>query len=208
MKKAKFLALALAGAITLMGAGYAAWTDTITITSEVDTAMLDVYFHETSSEKPHKIINEIDPLEVASISVGYGSDNGSAGPDTNDVATITVLNLYPGFSANCILTLTNQSEIPIRFDNVESLKSPSSVIPKGVTAELTRIEFIDKDGKMKPFSKDNNYKDIEKTMIPKGEDITFTYTFKGDYTGMDNDTSENKNVNITINPVFKQFNDN
>lgn len=44
MKKNKIIALALAAAITSMGAGYAAWQDSVTIQSQVKTGSLDVRF--------------------------------------------------------------------------------------------------------------------------------------------------------------------
>ena len=53
MKKSKIMAVALATAITVMGSGYAYWTQDLTITSTVDTGMLEVNF-----ENPANVLEE------------------------------------------------------------------------------------------------------------------------------------------------------
>ena len=49
MRKPKFLALALVVAIMLMGAGYAQWTDVLTIENTVTTGDMNVEFVDQSS---------------------------------------------------------------------------------------------------------------------------------------------------------------
>src|SRR5690554_3744451 len=44
MRKYKFIALALVLAVMLMGAGYAYWTETLTISNTVTTGDMDVVF--------------------------------------------------------------------------------------------------------------------------------------------------------------------
>ncbi|MCM1990232.1 hypothetical protein [Oceanirhabdus seepicola] len=90
MKKGKIIALALVGAITFMGAGYAAWQDSVTIESQVNTGSLDVRFCD-NDDLPDV---SIDPAN----SYVTLEDDGTVRDDANGVdklLTINAANFYP-----------------------------------------------------------------------------------------------------------------
>jgi len=63
MKKIGLLALALVLALGALGVGYAAWTDTVTITGTVNTGTLDIVIEEVSSTLVYKVVGE-EPDEM------------------------------------------------------------------------------------------------------------------------------------------------
>jgi len=83
MKKGKLIALTLALSLTIMGVGYAAWQDNVTIHSEVTTGNLDVQFAdlESFSNKDLPILGTPNKAEIIS--------NGDSYIDLNDVGTIS-----------------------------------------------------------------------------------------------------------------------
>ncbi|WP_352420628.1 SipW-dependent-type signal peptide-containing protein [Proteiniborus sp.] len=97
MKRTKFLALALAVAVMLMGAGYAAWNETLVITNKVSTGNVDV--------------------DMTSGSVNVTTDNLNNRTEEVEAleqqATITVTNLYPGAIAVATINVKNNSTIPV-----------------------------------------------------------------------------------------------
>ncbi len=104
MKKSKVLAAALIGAVVSMGAGYAAWNDTLNITSTVSTGTLDVDF-VTQSGAP--IFQDSNAL------AGKDGATGTVVADENS-ATITLQNLYPGAIATITLPIKNNGTIPAK----------------------------------------------------------------------------------------------
>lgn len=91
MKKNKIIAVALAGAIILMGAGYAAWQDNITIKTEVSTGNLDVQFCDFNDEYFNDAF--IDPANDPYVDFDPTTDvNVEPG---GKVLSINVADLYP-----------------------------------------------------------------------------------------------------------------
>ena len=81
MKKTKSLALVLVVAIMMMGAGYAYWTEDLTINTTVDTGILDVTFEEPAN---------IDDENV-------DQPNADVSPDGHTMS-VTFNDIYPGVS--------------------------------------------------------------------------------------------------------------
>jgi predicted ribosomally synthesized peptide with SipW-like signal peptide len=144
MKKTKVIALVLCAAIMLMGAGYAYWSDTLTINNTVSTGELNVVF---------------DNANGANVTRG-GDDQSGYIPGTNKgkwyyeayvkheglnggtITTITdggktvntvVTNMYPGAYAQYYGTIVNKGTIPAVFNN-------AAVSFKGLGATLTAQE--------------------------------------------------------------------
>lgn len=100
MKRTKFLALVLAVAVMLMGAGYAIWTDAITINNTVNTGHVNVTVQNGTIA--------FDELVTGSAVV----DTIDA---TNHTAAVTLNNLYPGAVNTITIPYTNNSTIPVKF---------------------------------------------------------------------------------------------
>jgi hypothetical protein len=99
MKKMGLIILVVVLAMGAIGAGYAAWQQTLTINGSVTAATFDVNFtNATASAAP----------------TGGTSTNVISAPGpTGKIATITVTNAYPGYTGTYTLTVTNGSTIPV-----------------------------------------------------------------------------------------------
>lgn len=195
MKKAKFLGLALAAAITLTGAGYAYWNDSVTINSTVRTGIVNTMFNKTAATENLAFQNANDP---AYGTVVYSADtNGNA----DRVATIDVHNLYPGATTTKTLTIHNTSTIPLKVASLNFVSSPktdnvqvnaSVAVGTGAARDLGNlINSIDYAGGV------SNY------LIPANTDITITFTITVPTTTQD---SENGTFTFSVSPQFTQFN--
>ena len=109
MKKSKVLAAALIGAVISMGAGYASWTDALSINNSVTTGNLDVDF--------------VTPGPVAFNADNAGFAKGEVKAAEND-ATITLTNLYPGATATVTLPVKNNGSIPVKNGNFDFTGQP------------------------------------------------------------------------------------
>lgn len=115
MKKTRIMAFALVIAVMLMGAGYALWTDTLTIKNTVNTGHLNVDFISGSGTVTFENNTDANGLAVASADpVDFTVD---------DQATITLKNLYPGAKATVTLKVKNNSTIPVKDGKFEFTKT-------------------------------------------------------------------------------------
>ena len=92
MKKTRFLVLALAVAIMLMGAGYAYWQETLSIENTITTGKLDFAFDNPQPVAP-------DQFMADSSCVVRSSDN--------NFVDITLAKMYPGAEATVTFDLKN-----------------------------------------------------------------------------------------------------
>jgi len=104
MKK-KFLALTMASAVMLMGAGYAYWTDQLTINNTVTTGNFDVNF--VDDQFYPKIFGQTGEAYLGK-SVVQNDENQT---------TVSVSNMYPGSYARYELKIRNDGSIPAVFNN-------------------------------------------------------------------------------------------
>lgn len=111
MKKTKVLAFALSAAIIVMGAGYAAWSETVTINNTVQTGDLKVEF----------IDNVKHPLAGSFNNKGSNPNfiNTSIVQDNGQLTTVKVGNMYPGSTAFFETRIENLGSIPANFDSVK-----------------------------------------------------------------------------------------
>lgn len=100
MKKSKIITSTLVVASLLMGAGYAAWNDTVTFNHSVTTGELNVEFVENSS-----YAYSWDDY----VSVSYSNDNTTA--------NFCAQNMYPGTNYFCNVLEKNEGTIPAVFDS-------------------------------------------------------------------------------------------
>lgn len=102
MRKPKFLALTLVIAIMLMGAGYAQWTDVLTIENTVSTGDMNVEFIlEGAASWDNDYMNaEIERS------------------DDNKTETVTITDMYPGSVAVYATALENKGTLPAKIEGV------------------------------------------------------------------------------------------
>ncbi len=105
MKKTRFLVLALAVAVMLMGAGYAWWSETVTITTDVTTGYLDV---DLAAVTPNTASSDYVGVTVTPVSSIEGNDNG-------EVCNIDVTNLYPGAFGSGIVAVKNTGTMKVKL---------------------------------------------------------------------------------------------
>ncbi|MGI1659194.1 MAG: SipW-dependent-type signal peptide-containing protein [Desulfitobacterium sp.] len=113
MKK-KLIALTLAASVMLTGAGYAYWTDQVTINNAVSTGEFNVSFVDQNTTRGGD--NGANPYWGAYVK-HEGRLNGPAtvvSPDKKTVTTM-VTNMYPGAYAQYYGTIANDGTIPAVF---------------------------------------------------------------------------------------------
>jgi len=110
MKKTKFILLALAAALVLMGAAYAAWTQSLTITSNINTGELFVKIEDKDNTVQvdkagdgHYVDAGINPDDVFKITKSSNSD----GDLTISTIAYELNNMYPGTKITSKLYFTN-----------------------------------------------------------------------------------------------------
>ena len=137
MKKVRFLALAMVVALGLMGAGYAYWTDTLTINNTVTTGEFNVQFSKITDSEITVDEDESSPAvfglerntpgydqpEYQSGETWYASEyvNGLSATLSNEnkQVDVTVGNLYPGSKGKIKTIVENTGTIPVVFDYAE-----------------------------------------------------------------------------------------
>lgn len=200
MKKTKFLALVLVASIMLMGAGYAYWTDTLTIENTVATGNLDVTFTDLNVLTYDNY--DIDPKELtddtymkADIHI-VNEENG----DENDMLKIAAPQLFPDCAVKVSSTIKNNSTIPINFYAID------------YTVDGETIDYLDISVKIG----DNVYQlsdlsssdtiDVDLPIdVNENPDVEVIIHLDKD---APNTTQNSGELVFTLIPKFKQFNDN
>jgi len=116
MKKTKFLALVLVVAIMMMGAGYAAWQETLTINHTVSTGNVDVDLAN----------GNIVVYSTEDATTPDGLTNRKAEVVGNEQeATVRLTNLYPGAKVVATIPVTNNSTIPVKYLSTGKVDVPT-----------------------------------------------------------------------------------
>ncbi|MBA7607286.1 hypothetical protein ES703_14445 [subsurface metagenome] len=146
MKKIGLLVMALVLAMGMLGVGYAAWTDTVTIDGTVNTGNVDlqvvgysstwvykvpgetndivVIYHDSSSEPtvPTGAV-EVRPNQTHPYAVAYAI----AEPGTNDdEVTITYVGLFPSIVFRADILLHYAGSIPVNISVADFILDPLS----------------------------------------------------------------------------------
>ena len=148
MKKAKYVIVALVVTLALIGAAYAAWTQTITITGTASTGSLYVGITGNSvtvsnnNEQTGTTAQFTNGTATAATNGGVNGDNltvnlsssGAGNNNFDDQMTITMTNLYPGYKAVIDCTVKNDGTVPLTLGN---WALSNGALPNGVTAAWT-----------------------------------------------------------------------
>lgn len=114
MKKSRFLVLALVVAVMMMGAGYAAWTETVTINNNVCTGELDVDLAAGTVAVFSDTAGTAEPAGITRTAEAVLDTTDTE----NNTATVTVNNLYPGAHVDITVPISNVGTIPAKIDNI------------------------------------------------------------------------------------------
>lgn len=104
MKRMRIIAIVLSAALVLSGAGYAAWTDNLTINGTVQTGKIDVNFKEGTVS-----------WNDNNNGVAYG--NVTVGSDKN-TAAITLNNLYQVLLQQLQLKSKTKARFQLKMGNL------------------------------------------------------------------------------------------
>lgn len=199
MKKTKLIALTMVVAIMMIGAGYAAWTDTLDINTTVNTGRLDLHFVD---EETFVLDREVTGQ------VSYEQDENDVDDNNWDIANVTLSNLYPGAKATVTLKIQNNSTIPVKMNKIIDTRS-ANWGANGVNFNQigASLRFYDSNGVPGVFDNTTTYANpwepahLANTELPVGGYATLSFTF----TASD---SIDEDATFTFNPqaTFKQFN--
>lgn len=210
MKKVRFIVLTLVVAMMLMGAGYAAWTDKLTIEEIiVETGVLDVDFVPMGDDdvlvQASMYVNAIaDIVDFKGYEPEFQLDeiDGS----NKDKVAIAITNLYPGAEVTATMKIKNLGTIPVKLDKLILEKQPGS--------DPVLLQYIDVTGAAlgKSFSFTNQggiftaaQLGLDSYEIAAGAEETIVVKFNMN-TAAPNESTEDKAVKYVAHPFFKQFN--
>lgn len=103
MKKTRFLVLALAVAVMLMGAGYAWWTETVVIHTEVSTGELNVAIDSATASADRDVLVGDPVIGVDA----FGQDQVKLKFDK----------MYPGAKGNAVIKIKNTGTVQVKVDS-------------------------------------------------------------------------------------------
>jgi len=124
MKKMVLVCLALVLALGGLGVGYAAWTDTVTISGPVQTGSVNLSFGNVAPIEPpgvteYHIVNsdlvegEYEGKNVGETTAYYTDEEWHGAKKGYETLVITVDNAYPGYIVGITFRLHNIGTVPI-----------------------------------------------------------------------------------------------
>jgi hypothetical protein len=134
MKKLGFIILALVVAIGAMGAGYAWWTQSITVNADVDNGYVQASF-------THDQLTPIFADLGDTGGVAWYTETISGAVTPGDTLTVNISNAYPGMTAEIPITIRNTGTVPI--GGIKGVANPSDFyLPTDSTAILTCSQLV------------------------------------------------------------------
>lgn len=227
MKK-KILVIALAIAVMLMGAGYAYWTDQISVDSVVGTGEFDVNIVKVSDgggdRNPGKATTNWEKYMKVDTDFVQGTPTKSL--------NATISNLYPGSVAHLSFDIENNGSLPAVLDsiNVDYAAITGSAIVDEIYYRVdykvvqdgvqvgTPKHYIDGVGLATFESKLNTLLSgitlepgqmliIGDPVDENGQDLENKYTFELPATVVNDDDCENNAFELSFQMNWKQHND-
>lgn len=160
MQKRRFVALALAAALTTMGVGYAAWTDSVTINATVATGDLNVPMYVNSTSEAFSTITQIlgaSNIEHQDVTINTVTDNAStANVKVNTLEVLKEGNFTYIQSDNTFNIIFHNAKLQIEnlypgasFTDANAIKIPvlnAGTIPAKYACVLGDMKILDKNG--------------------------------------------------------------
>lgn len=211
MKKSRLLALTLVVAIALMGAGYAYWTQTLTIQNTISTGELNVVFTELELNLPENDTY----LDVEKSDFDFAKVDGKDDPYN---LQLVLEKAYPGAEFNLTFTMDNTGTLGAYVRNFELIndinENADLVYVKGYELEGTTLINKNYNQPLSEFLKMlNRQKDNKGIWIEKEEDVKFILDLE--ISEQANSDSESANflkentdnaIVFTITSVARQYN--
>lgn len=123
MKKSRFLVISVVVAVMLVGAGYATFTDTVILTSRVETGDVDVDFKLVNESYDHDWTEETTNTSLPDwINGETGFNEPSLSLNDNKI-TYNNTNFYPGGAAQLWVDVANNGSVPAKLSDVTITKT-------------------------------------------------------------------------------------
>lgn len=144
MKRSRFLALALVVAVMLMGAGYAAWSDQVFLTTTVNTGNFKMEIDKGTSSTVRTGSRQADNLVHR-----WHHFDWTSGTRANDVSfvgddtmVVQLSDLYPGGVVQVDMKVNNMGTIPAKLGsiNVEYLEGDYNLFTKLVAKSTWKAD--------------------------------------------------------------------
>jgi hypothetical protein len=142
MKKTKLIALVMVVAIMLMGAGYALWSDQVSLTTKVSTGNFDMAITKvTTRTGDNQTQNEVHNWH------SYDWTHSVSKSFTANEAIVEFGDMYPGGMVQVDMTMTNNGTIPAKLKSVDvEYLSGNEELFKLLRAETSWKADINGDG--------------------------------------------------------------
>ncbi|HHY91587.1 MAG TPA: hypothetical protein GX503_07970 [Clostridiales bacterium] len=236
MQRTKFLALVLAVAVVLMGAGYAAWTDTFRVDSTIETGELSVELSDARNDSDAKVkVFEVKKNEYRE---AEARDNiNVVGPqiDSNKKkVTFQFKNLFPGTKAYTKFKAKNNGTVPAKINNVTVSWNTLNKGPDGkedlagammvdyrfriINNRGDKVEDFEGTCKLSDLERELNAKLRGKELMSNYELVSWTtsgqgkgkqeniFAFEIPHNALNGDQGEREVLNVTIDFDFTQHN--
>lgn len=190
MKKARFLIFVLAAAIMLLGASYAYWQETLTISNTVTTGELDFTF--TSAD----IVDVDDYMDVVDESYCEVSSSNDNNID------IGLYDMYPGAEATVTFTLENSGTMKAKVKDFVVSNFAEKAFFQCTSLTVDGDELISS-----PVSLATNITDQIIEIEPQ-DSVVFELTVQIDPAATETDVAELDSIEFFITADGLQYNDN
>lgn len=200
MKKTKFIALALIVAMALTGAGYAYWTETLTVKNTIKTGMLDFIFTDVAI----KIFDENEGNAFVGESILLVNSDEKDNGDTS--LSFELLNMHPGAGANIKFNVLNNGTIDGYIDEFE-LQSSTDEYNEYIL--ITSLKVNNEEKLEEPISISQLPEYLENTgILGPEESISYEIDLQIDPSATEDDVPENIDAIVyTLTAIGKQYND-
>ncbi len=201
MKRTKILVLILTVSIMLVGAGYAAWSETLPLDASVNSYWLNIGLESSSTTTYSQ--GTFEPTAYGTECVITRGDNARGEATNSSTATVEFKNLFPGVTQTATIEFINDSPIPVRLTEV-IYSDILNADPELVAATTVRICSEEKDGPgvFYPLStlKGNTYtipSIIPPFFLEPGEQLTYIIEVSLPYLAGNNTQSKSFEFDIT-----------
>jgi predicted ribosomally synthesized peptide with SipW-like signal peptide len=198
MKKSRFLALVLVASLSLVGAGYAYWTDTLFVNSTVNTGKFEVEFTKVSTGLVDHGVKTADNYTNLNTPIAELTDSNTT--------TIKIVNLYPGKEVTYEITAANTGTIPVVFDKATVGFVGDTTYLMAVLQAKCGLSFGGpKFGAMDKLQAQIN-KELDGLRIEPGKTAAIKGAFILPTTVENGDLAEEQDLSVNITVNWKQHN--
>lgn len=188
MKRSRLLALTLVVALLLMGAGYAFWSETLTIDATVSTGELDFEFLDSSN-----FVSGGDYVVGAQNYVKGTANVNSDDPKTLD---LTLENMHPGATAKFKLCIKNTGTIGLKLEDF---------VLVGDSPNLAQLQILDDSKNL--IGIDDYLQQFEGTIIDVGKERCVNLVFAVYKCATEEQFEKDIDFDFSIRANVKQYND-